>query len=291
MIEVERGKTKTLTLTTSATATNVKISITHDLGDVVLAETAAAGSGTSFTYALTSSDTNSSGVHKITWKYTIGTEQTKVEYIFVYQPYTTSSAFFVDYPELEASFDEKFKRMERIVRGVIDTYCGQSFGFFPSKTLKLEGSNRDYLHTGYRVNAISSILKDGDSTQDVIADVEISPESAFYLRRKKNNIASKDYLEKEFLEFKGRGYFRRSTTYHIKGDFGWPYVPLNVEEAAKILIADYFNQDSDHRKHGAIFVGVGPVQTNYKGDLFGTTGNIDADVLLMDYTRFILDHI
>ena len=65
----------------------------------------------------------------------------------------------------------------------------------------------------------------------------------------------------------------------------------NIEEAAKILIAEYLNQDSQNRKHGVIFSGIGPIQTNYATDLMGTTGNIDADVLLMDYTKFLMDYI
>lgn len=289
MIEVERGKTKTLTLKTSGTATGVTIGLKYDWGDVIRADTAASGSGTSFSYTLTEADTNTCGVVKVTWKYTMSSiGYTKDEYIKVFQPYSNSASFFADFPELETEFGDSFVVAERRMRQVIDTYCGQEFQAIPGKVLILDGSGSDVLHTHYRVNTITQVLR--DNVDDLTELVEKHPESDFHIRRRRNTVGTKEYLEPAYSGDAGK-FFRPRRTYYIKGDWGWLYVPTNIEEASKILIADYFNQDSDNRRHNVIFTGVGPVQTNYRGDLVGTTGNVDADVLLMDYTKFVMDWV
>lgn len=291
MLEVKRKASRTLTKTISGSPTNVKVTIYHDWGDLVLAETAATTvSANSFKYVLTSTDTASAGVHKVVWSYTEGTAKSITDYFLVYDPYVEPNEFFSEYPELESSFSDKFVPVEKKIRKIVDTYCGQSFEFISGKTLKLDGSGGNYLHTVYRIDSLTSVKK-VSSDEDITAYVEISPESDYYIRRNRTYPNTKEYLEPEFGDDRPGRFFRRKQTYAIKGDFGWSYVPFNVEEATKILIADFWNQDSDYRRHNVIFQGIGPVQTNFRGDLMGTTGNLDADVLLMDYTRFVLDHI
>lgn len=289
MIEIQRGKTKVLSLITSDTATAVTVDLKYDWGDTIVTGAATSGSGTFFTYTLTTSDTNCCGVIKVIWKYTIsGAQKTKNDYVQIFQPYSTASAFFNDYSELSA-FEDNFIVTERRMRQVIDTYCGQNFQFIPAKTLKLDGSGTNIMNTRYRIETITQVLRDG--TEDITAYIEKHPESDFHFRRIRDIVGVKDYLPADFTQDWEGNFFRPRRTYHILGDWGWPYAPTNIEEASKILIADYFNQDSDYRKHNVIFAGQGPVQTNFKGDLIGTTGNLDADVLLMDYTKFIMEYI
>lgn len=295
MIEVKRRGSKTLTLTTEATATDVNITLTHEFGDSVRAATNAVGAGVDWTYVLTSEDTEACGRIKATWTYKIsGVDKKRIDYFKVYQPYTTESALTIDYPEVEGKTDN-FAMVERQVRQVVDTYCGQSFDAYPGRTLKIDGSGTNLLHVWYRIESFTNVYIDGDTTNDIAAYCEITPDSEFYLRKKSvrygSGTKSDEFIRQYTLDTTSDRFFSRKVVYHLKGDFGWGYVPTNIEEATKILMADYYNGDSDHRKHNVIFAGVGPVQSNYKTDLMGTTGNLDADILLMDYTKFIMDYI
>jgi hypothetical protein len=69
------------------------------------------------------------------------------------------------------------------------------------------------------------------------------------------------------------------------------YVPENVKQAADILIADMMNNDSEYRNHGLTRVEMDAVTVYMKDNFYDTTGNIEADVLLMDYMLFVMDYI
>lgn len=294
MLEVKRGGTKRLAVNTGATATAVKITLTHELGTVLLNQANTSGSGANWYYDLTADNTNVCGVIKVTWNYNIGaTPKKQVEYFKVYQPYTSESDLVATFPELDGKTDD-FSRVEKTIRGIVDTYCGQSFDAMPGITVKVDGSGSNMLHVWYRIEELTNVYVDGDLTNDIAAYVEVTPDSDFYIRRKNSggDGNKSEAFERMFTstEYSHR-FFNKKRVYHIKGDFGWGYVPSNVEEATKLLMQDWYNQDSIHRRHGVIFSGVGPVQNNYQTDLVGTTGNIDADVLLMDYTKFVMDYI
>lgn len=294
MIEIKRRGTKRLTFTAPSTPTAVTITLTHEFGDSIRAATPAGGSGVSWYYDLTPDDTESCGSIRATWTYTIGgVTKKRVDHFRVFQPYVTEATLLMEYPELDGKTDN-FTQIERQVRQVIDTYCGQTFDAYPGRILKIDGSGTNMLHVWYRVEELTNVYVDGDTNNDVVAYVEIAPDSDFYIRKKNSGSGGNksEAFERMFgaTEHSNR-FFNKRRVYHVKGDFGWGYVPSNVEEASKLLIQDWYNQDSTHRRHGIIFSGVGPVQNNYQTDLIGTTGNIDADVLLMDYTKFVMDYI
>ena len=79
--------------------------------------------------------------------------------------------------------------------------------------------------------------------------------------------------------------------YLIEGDFGWQFVPNNIEQAADLLLEDMMNDDSEFRRHGIHRVDMDTIEYFTNTNFYETTGNIDADILLMDYTLFIMDYI
>ena len=288
MLEIEQHKTATLSLTTPSTATNVTLTLKDEWGNNIFADQAATGSGTSFAFALTATHTETTGIRRAHWKYTVSsTQYTKDEYFRVFRFYVTATELFKEFPELEDPLADSFKTIEKKIRSVIDTYCGQPFDYYGVRTLKLDGTGGNTLHSYNRINSLSKVLRGG--TEDITEYCEVHPESPFYIRRK--NPANPYDVKSDYSDWDIRRFFKRHVTYHVEADYGWPYIPQNVEEAAKILISDYVNQDSSHRRYNVIFSGVGPIQNNYKTDTLGTTGNVDADVLLMDYTRFVMEYV
>ncbi len=288
MITIQRERTKTISLNTSGSATGVYIAIYHEWGDTVREPTlVSAGPGTTFTYTLTTEDTASAGVHRIVWTYTVATiEFSTTVHVKIYSPYTTSSVFFLEYPELESDCFDKFDGTESRVRKIIDTYCNQEFQYIKAKTLRLDGSGRDNLKLPLRGISFTEILRDAED--DVTELVEIDPMSEFWLRHTRT-LPSND--PRDFIWDESPNFFSKRATYSITGDFGWEYIPDSIEEAAKLLIADDLNQDSLYRKHSVTFAGIGPVQTRYSPDVMASIGNVDADVLLMDFSRSLLEYI
>ena len=49
--------------------------------------------------------------------------------------------------------------------------------------------------------------------------------------------------------------------------------------------------DSEIRRHGIVSVDMDTISYTTKSSFYESTGNIDADVLLMDYTLFIMDYV
>ena len=61
-------------------------------------------------------------------------------------------------------------------------------------------------------------------------------------------------------------------------------------------MVDAMNDDSEIRRRGVIKVEYDTVRYemasgNSKASFYESTGNIDADVLLMDYTLFVMDYV
>ena len=60
---------------------------------------------------------------------------------------------------------------------------------------------------------------------------------------------------------------------------------------ADYIIVDLMNDDSAYRQHGVTKARVDTHELTFSDSIFGSTGNIDADVLLMDYTLYFLTMI
>jgi hypothetical protein len=51
------------------------------------------------------------------------------------------------------------------------------------------------------------------------------------------------------------------------------------------------NDDSEYRRHGIHSVDMDVVKMQMKQSFYESTGNIEADVYLMDYTLFVMDYV
>ena len=85
--------------------------------------------------------------------------------------------------------------------------------------------------------------------------------------------------------------FNADDSYKIEGSFGWQFVPNNIEQAADLLLEDMMNNDSEYRRHGIHSADMDILKIQTSDSFYESTGNIDADVLLMDYTLFIMDYV
>lgn len=311
-VKINTSKTLSITLPSDPDGNSVTVSVIHDLGnDTILSNAAATrqsagvynitlGQGASGIYKL-----NSSGVHAVKFTYTeAGIVYSQYQYINVYTPYTESEPFFEEYPELVDGFEDVFDKFELKARNIINTYCGQSFDYYPSKSMFIDGNNHKMLHLPLPISTVSKVTSNfGQEGAEVLHDASDSNlikiekvrqpgnfESSYYLRFKTNSAEFSTAWSG--LSTVTESKFPSKNTYKIEGDFGWKYVPSNVTQAANLLIASLMNDDSEFRRHGIFDAKINSnTQFKFKSNFYESTGNIDADVLLMDYTMFIMDYI
>ena len=304
-VKINTSKTVTLTLPSDPASNLVSVSLYHEFGDLVSGPTNATRTGTgvyTITYGQQASGLyilNSSGKYRADFTYTVsGTSYTQSQIFSVYAPYVTYEEFFEEYPELEETFGSKFDKSERQVRNIVNTFTGQSFDPYYNKTIFMHGSNSENLHLPLPLFNLKKVVTDvGTTMEEVIHDVDnnitniekvrsqpFNFESTYFLRWKKSLL---DTINVMLYTNK----FKPKTTYTVLGDYGWQYVPENVKQASILIIADMLNDDSTYRRHGFYAVDLDIVKLQTKQSFYESTGNIDADTLLMDYTLFIMDYV
>jgi hypothetical protein len=304
-VKIDTSKTLTLTLPSDPASNTVSISLYHEFGSLVSGPTNATRTSTgvyTITYGQSASGIyvlNSAGKHRADFTYTIGgTSYTQSQYINVYTPYITSTAFFNDHPELEDDWSDKFDKIEKKVRNIINTFCGQSFDYYPNKYIEISGSGKKSLHLPLPIATLRKVTANvGDSDESVLHDSTDATLNNIEKSKEPHNFQSSYYIQfkKSVLDsvqtILTTARFDYDDDYKIEGDFGWRYVPNNIEQAADILIEDLMSGDSEFRRHAVTKVEMDVTRYDFRESFYETTGNIDADVLLMDYTLFVMDYV
>lgn len=299
-VKINTSKTLTLTLPSDPTSNLVSVSLYHEFGDLVSGPTTATRTGTgvyTITYGQNASGIyilNSAGKHRADFTYTVsGTSYTQSQYMNVFTPYITSAEFFDNHPELEANFANNFENFAKKAKNIIETFCGQTFDFYPNKTIAMNGNGYTSMRLPYQISTMTSVIQDPGTDgeyilySDTVSNIEKVKENfafggSYNIRFKKSSLPESIFI---------LGSFSQDSVYEIVGDYGWRYVPENVKQAADILITDMMNNDSEYRNHGLTRVEMDAVTVYMKDNFYDTTGNIEADVLLMDYMLFVMDYI
>ena len=305
-VKIETSKTLTLTLPSDPTSNIVSVSLYHEFGPLVSGPTNATRSSTgvyTITYGQQASGIyilNAAGRYRADFTYTIsGTSYTQSQYFNVYTPYITSTAFFDDHPELELEWSDKFDKLEKKVRNIINTFCGQSFEYYPSKYLEVMGSGKKSIHLPNPITTLRKVTSDpGTEDEIVLHDYEDATMNHIEKIKEPHSFGSSYYIQfrKSVLDSINVllivNKFNPQSVYRIEGDFGWQFVPNNIEQAADLLLVEMMNDDSEFRRHGIQRVEMDTIRYEINTtNFFETTGNIDADVLLMDYTLFVMDYV
>ena len=303
-VKIETSKTLTLTLPSDPTSNVVSVSLYHEFGSLVSGPTNATRSSAgvyTITYGQAASGIyilNAAGRYRTDFTYTIGgVSYTQSQYFNVYTPYI--DVFFEDHPELETDWYDKFEKMEKKVRNIINTYCGQSFEYYPNKQLEVMGSGKNSLHLPNPITTLRKVTSDpGTNDETILHDITDATLNHIEKIKEPHSFGSSYYLQfrKSVLDSVNvlllLNRFDRQSVYRVEGDFGWQFVPNNIEQAADLLLVDMMNDDSEFRRHGIQRVEMDTIRYEINTtNFFETTGNIDADVLLMDYTLFVMDYV
>lgn len=253
-------------------ATANKLLVTHEWGDIVVNNVTVTPSST---YAITH---DSIGVHKFVWKN--NSTPVLTEYVSIVKPLVDGSEFFAEYPEWETR-DEEFTALERRIRGVIESFTSQKFGPYVNKSRSVPGDGGDALELPVRLTALTSVI---DNYGDVRTDeVELAAGSDQYIEYQTSLRHIPHHDVKRDITRSNRDYFSHKYDFTIVGDWGWPWVPQDVTEAAKLLIADEYGGELALRKHGITEAELGDYRYRLSAAFDGTTGNTQADLLLSPY--------
>ena len=247
----------------------ITVSLIHDWGTVIVDE-AEPTRDSAGVYSYVFTDVASSGVHKIRWTYTQGGDDfVKDQFIEVVQRYVNQNAFFIKYPELADEFEVYFPDLEGAARKIIDTFCGQTFQYIDGP-LTFEGNGRKNLYLGRRLDTLTTVFIDEDDVTTTIAGASDDEFDRF--------------LQIVVTEGITRSKFTDGSTVIVTGKWGFPYIPSSISMAAELLILELMNDDRINYTHGIDQIWMDTQRTEFKDGMFDTTGNLDVDTLIMDYT-------
>lgn len=261
-----------------ATVTTVKI-IRDDLDTLI----SPAASVVTVPY----STTNMDGEFDVEWTYTVdGNVYIRKERHAVVTPYFTQTELVNHDPDMSILTAEKVVKLERLVRGVIDAFCGHNFGL-ERGIIVAYGTGGSVLHLSKRVEAIVSIgLYDTPLSKFGVAfravnqgyGIELSGYSA------DASIKVPAYEEQTYAYTLPMGsVFRENASYLVEGVFGYHSIPSDVKLAA-LLLAEMFSCDEELWRDRYIqsISGEG-FSFTFKSDAFVGTGSVTADQLLGKY--------
>lgn len=280
-------RTATLTISPDAdqilSVYQVFVTLTRMIDNVVVVNNQAATRVTSgnYSYNFTGNNLYNIGQYKLVWTYVQGgITSTKVEYFTVVVGYTTPEEVKADFPQLASISDADIYRKEKLARGIIDTFCGQEFNYELNATKKVMGNNSNNLYLPKRLFRLDNLAVSG-TTDYLTSELELFDD--FYIRPNWSTTGGFFVDVKRDITEPSR-YFKSAFYYDVIGDWGWEIVPEDIQEATKLLILDYFDDDSLLRQHGVIRAQMGDREMWFAPDLFSTTGNYDVDLLLSNYT-------
>jgi hypothetical protein len=200
---------------------------------------------------------------------------------------------------------------ERIVRNIIDVMSG---GFYyRDRTIELTGLGGDFLAMPEKINRINYIYRNNVKVYDRFADPEtkqdiyvISPDHSAITIKKEGvynrhqsapatlPLAASDsfnlYSDSDdpiaaLTKIREFDLFPKDYDYVITGEFGWPVVPQDIQEAAKMLVDDLSCNKLQY---------VSQYIKEYKTDQFTIkyddlasrgTGNMIVDKILSQYSN------
>lgn len=185
------------------------------------------------------------------------------------------------------------EKLERRARFLINNKTGDKFTL-EYKSISTYGQNADTLYIGERIESYDKIIKDDevvyDSTSDPAVDLLEYPvsvsKSKYHLKvvDAGTNISE----SRPFRVLDPYGVFEKGSSYIVRGEFGWKYVPEEIKEATMLIVEDLRCSDFAYRNKGLKSIKNEAFDIQYIDSISLGTGNLLVDSLLEDYKRFDL---
>ena len=215
----------------------------------------------------------------LTWEYApaIGLPVTVTDRLTVVRPYVSLDQVRQEFPLLANRTYEELRHIERVVRYTINNFCGQDFGKERDKTYVVQGTGQRSLWlpkrllslttvtSGYQVMGPMSFITEGRSlafpgyagARDIKADIGLVPGQP--------------------------AYFAPGYSYTIRGDWGWDYVPEEIQQAARILMGRFNEPEQTWRRYNVDNIRANDWRMEFTRTSLETTGDVDVDMMLSKY--------
>lgn len=244
------------------------------------------------------SGTQTEGVVSVVWNLTAGGEPATVTHKYVViTPLVTVEEARDDLEIPISVTDAQIRRQERIVRAIIENYCGQSFGLehgFETVSVSKSGTLIQLPRHLVNLTSVSYGVYAAPSSLYVISGDGWYLQSYYtandltLVHPSLSNPPDSPPIVREggVIVVPGEGdyiNFVPGVPYSVEGDWGWEDVPVPVAEAAKLLIEDSLCPDSVYRDRGIANIRAADWRYEFRDQAFTGTGNIKADELLEDY--------
>lgn len=280
--------------------------ITSSDGDAI-AETSDGNGDPIYSYLLGFDDT--AGCRKLKAVWDFGTSDgvgKRTDYIEVVMPLVTPDEIQEEFPQFAPGGDEaktfdELKRMERTVRGIVTAYTNQVFTCELNKVRKVVGTDADALFLKYPIFNLHRVVQ-GDTllygwkTLDSDGNAVESDGFVELLRFDEDfdEVVRRKVVRGSVFDVKAdvtdtalrRGpIFKSGYIYSVTADWGFEYIPNGVNQAAKLLVRDYFCADGKYHEMGVNIVRSADWRMEFAHDPYSTTGNVYADQLLSRYVN------
>lgn len=222
--------------------------------------------------------TSETGVLEVIWSFSLsGNQMTVSEYYSVITPYAPWEYFYG-----ENTNYQDYLECERVARYVINWYCGQSFDKEYS-TYAIEGHGENALTMPKKLIALEDISWLDRDLQEINT---LKPDHIWELAAGGWIIRQQPYNNYIDMVYNRNPTFTRNRIYNVTGFWGYNSVPTEVQEAAKILIADLLCQDHKYRDRYLNRIKIDNSSWDVNEKAFAGTGNALVDNLLVDYRLF-----
>ncbi len=213
------------------------------------------------------------------------TQDTQVR---VVTPYVTADEIVEVVPDIYSyTTPAEIVRVERRIRGVIETYTGQKFGRFVGRR-QIIGAGESQLKLPERLVTLTDI--DGSNVlQGVSAPDFYSVRGDGWYLGVSEPTPEGDYVFTNVIRdpdsMWNRGGFRDNVVYTVDGVWGYDEIPTGVKEAAIILIEEALCPQSVYRDRYLKAISGDGWRYEFVGAAYSGTGSVIADQLLEEYRR------
>lgn len=212
--------------------------------------------------------------------------------------YVEVRAAIVPLSRLKTAFGDEhwaqadLEELENNVRLIIEGYTGQKFTY-EIGTKRIVGTGEKKLSLSSRLHRLYAVTTSGPVAYFAVSNDgwHISVSNKNWLTTKE--MPPEDVGTEVWTGVKGVIHvpdsywrkFRAGQEYIIEGEWGYPVVPEDVQEAALLLAADFGSGENLYRDRYLEAIKSGDWNLTYSGGAFRGTGNVRADQLLDKYRR------
>ena len=222
-------------------------------------------------------------------------------YISLVRPYATAQEI-ADYAgitisdETETStslFQSTIEKFEKKARLLINARTNDKFNF-EYKTVSTLGLGADLLHLGERIESYDKITSDDtvyydSSLYETVDDLSlplIITESHYGLRTYQPGMNIAEWLDINPIAMPA--FFGQNSSFNIRGEYGWKYVPDAIKQATMELFIDLICSDFVYRNKGFKSIKNDSFDITFQDGILNSTGNLYVDSLLEPYKRWDL---